>query len=69
MQKLKFKGSINKLYDDSYEIEGTIHGIMVLPDDITLELIDYEFETEIEETFYKDFEERGNYFKELVNSI
>ena len=51
LKNLKFKGSINKLYDDSYEITGTINGIMILPDDITLELIDYEFETEIEEKF------------------
>ena len=40
LKEVVFKGSITKLYDDNFEITGTITGIMVLPDDITLEPVD-----------------------------
>ena len=46
IRKLKsatFEGKVRKLYDDEYELEGVISGIMVLADDITLEDVDYEF--------------------------
>ena len=51
LKEVVFKGSITKLYDDNFEITGTITGIMVLPDDITLEPVDYSFKSEIEEKF------------------
>ena len=51
LKEVIFKGSITKLYDDTFEITGTITGIMVLPDDITLEPVDYSFKSEIEEKF------------------
>ena len=44
-------GSIVKLYDDTYQISGRITGVMVLPDDVTLEDVDYSFESEFEEKF------------------
>ena len=51
LKEVIFKGSITKLYDDTFEITGTITGTMVLPDDITLEPVDYSFKSEIEEKF------------------
>lgn len=51
LKNVTFTGSITKLYNDEYEIKGNITGIMVLPDDITLENIDYSFTSEIEEKF------------------
>lgn len=42
---------IVKLCDNSYEIEGTITGTMILPDDITLEDVEYNFESNIKEKF------------------
>ena len=36
--------------DNTLSIEGTLKGIMILKDDITLETVDYEFNTEIEES-------------------
>ena len=36
LKDVKFEGTITKLCDGNYEIEGKISGIMVLPDDITL---------------------------------
>lgn len=44
-------GSIVKLYDDTYQISGRIIGVMVLPDDVTLEDVDYSFESIFEEKF------------------
>ena len=44
-------GNIVKLYDGSYQIAGKITGVMVLPDDITLEDVDYSFESIFEEKF------------------
>ena len=46
-----FVAKIRKLYDDEYEIEGRLSGVMVLADDITLEDVDYDFSIEIKEEF------------------
>lgn len=51
LKNVEFKGIITKLYDGNYEIAGNITGTMVLPDDITLESVDYSFNSEIEEKF------------------
>lgn len=42
-----FKGRIFKDYEDNLVLEGNITGIMVLPDDITLKDVNYEFKSEI----------------------
>lgn len=49
LNNIHFKGCIKKLIDDTYQLEGTITGIMILPDDITLEDYEYNFTSEIEE--------------------
>ncbi len=46
-----FIGKIRKLYDDEYEVEGILSGVMVLADDITLEDVDYSFSIDIKEDF------------------
>lgn len=54
IRKLKnttFVGTIHKLCDGSYQIVGTLKGIMILPDDITLEDVTYPFEVSLEEKF------------------
>ena len=51
LKNIEFKGIITKLYNDEYEIIGNITGIMILPDDITLEDVEYSFKSEIEEKF------------------
>ncbi len=51
LKNIKVNGSITKLYDDIYEITGSITGIMVLPDDVTLEPVDCNFESKFEEKF------------------
>lgn len=51
-----FKGRIFKDYEDNLVLEGTIQGIMILPDDITLEDVNYEFKTDIYEYIEQVFE-------------
>ena len=51
LRDVKFWGSIIKLCDGDYQISGNLSGIMVLPDDITLEDVDVKFNSEIEESF------------------
>ena len=49
LRDVVFNGSVTKLCDNTYQITGKVTGIMVLPDDITLEPVDYSFESIIEE--------------------
>lgn len=49
LENVKFKGKILKDFDNNLLLEGTILGTMILPDDITLEEVNYEFESEISE--------------------
>ena len=72
IRKLKdtlFEGMIRKLYDDEYEIEGNLHGVMVLADDITLEDVDYEFNISILENFSDLDEDVDNYLKIVNNKL
>lgn len=49
LNNIHFKGSIKKLVDDTYSLEGVLTGTMILADDITLEDYEYNFTSEIEE--------------------
>ena len=49
LDSVNFSGSIVKLIDDSLELDGIVKGIMILPDDITLEDVSYSFDIKIEE--------------------
>lgn len=49
LENVIFKGKITKDYDMNLILEGNISGTMTLPDDITLEDTEYEFQNEIEE--------------------
>ena len=51
LKDVYFEGSIVKLCDGDFQIEGNLKGIMVLPDDITLEDVEVKFSSEIEESF------------------
>ena len=54
-----FKGTITRLFNNDFLLEGKLSGIMVLADDITLEDVDYEFNIEIKE----EFDEFGQNFE------
>ena len=49
LNNVHFKGHLDKLVDDSYELVGVLSGTMIIPDDITLEDFEYNFTSEIEE--------------------
>ena len=51
LKDIKFCGEVTKLCDGDYQLTGTLTGIMVLPDDITLEDVEINFTNEIEENF------------------
>lgn len=46
---ISFKGIISKDYENNLLLEGNVKGIMVLNDDVTLEEVDYKFDTPIYE--------------------
>ena len=60
LKDIKFQGNITKLYDDDFELSGTLTGIMVLPDDLTLEPVDYSFQSKFTEKISEitDFDEK-----------
>lgn len=50
------KGKITRISDDTFSINGVLSGTMVLPDDITLEDVDYNYEIQIDENFGENTE-------------
>ena len=67
LKNIMFNGSIEKLCDDTYQLSGKITGVMVLPDDITLESVDYSFESVIEEKF-SEFDNSGEKSLEIIKN-
>ena len=67
LKNVEFKGAITKLCDDSYELTGHLTGTMVLPDDLTLEDTDYQFESEITEKF-SEFETNEEKSLEIIKN-
>ena len=55
-----FDGKIERIMEDEYCLNGTLSGIMILPDDITLEDVEYKFSTEIDENFTDNDEKSEN---------
>lgn len=64
-----FNGSVKKLYDDDYELEGILSGVMVLADDITLDNVDYKFSISILENFNDLDNEEFNNLKIVNNKL
>ena len=71
IRKLKntnFNGKIRKLYDDEYELEGILSGVMVLADDITLEDVDYEFNVSILDNFSEKLDSESDNNLQIINN-
>ena len=64
-----FKGKITRLGDDTFSIVGILSGTMVLPDDITLEDVDYNYEIQIDENFGESTENSENNIEIVQNTI
>lgn len=69
LKDIKFVGKIIKLCDGNYQIVGTLSGIMVLPDDITLEDVDVSFVSEIEENINENSEVVENNLEIIQNRL
>lgn len=53
LKNINFEGEIFLDEDNKLNLIGKLNGIMILPDDITLEPFEYQFSTEIEEILEK----------------
>ena len=69
LENVIFDGKIERIMEDEYCLNGTLSGIMVLPDDITLEDVEYKFSTEIDENFTDNDEKSENILKIMQNTI
>ncbi len=69
LKEVKIKGSIVKNNLDSYVLNVKISGTMILPCSITLEPVDYKFETEINGIIEEMLEEIDEISKKSENTI
>lgn len=69
LKDLDIEGNISRVDYNTFTINASVAGVMVISDSITLEHIDYEFETEIEGNLDDLYEEIGQIFKKNENSI
>lgn len=67
LKDVRFLGEVTKLCDGDYQISGNLSGIMILPDDITLEDVLVKFNSEIEENF-SEFSRSGEKTLEIVQN-
>ena len=64
-----FKGKITRISDDTFSINGVLSGTMVLPADVTLEDVDYNYEIQIDENFGENTENNENNIEIVQNTI
>lgn len=64
-----FNGKIIRISDDLFNLTGIIDGIMILPDDITLEDVEYHFSSQIEVNFGETVENDENNLEITQNTI
>ena len=69
LKDVSFSGSVIKLCDGDYQISGRLAGIMVLPDDITLEDVCINFSSEIEENFSEFGKQEGKNLEIIQNRL
>ena len=69
LKDVKFAGEITKLGDVDYQITGKLDGIMVLPDDITLEDVEVKFESIIEENFGANYKQEEKILEIIQNRL
>lgn len=65
----RFIGDIKKIDRDNFELNGCISGVMVVPDNVTLEAADYKFSTEISEKINVLEEETDNSLTIVKNRL
>ena len=69
LKSTTFNGKITKLCSGDFQITGNITGTMILPDDITLEDTEYNFNSYIEEKFDENNSNYDNNLKIIQNKL
>ena len=69
LKDTSFNGKIIRISDDLFNLTGIIDGIMILPDDITLEDVEYHFSSQIEVNFGETVENDENNLEITQNTI
>ena len=69
LPKVNLNGKIYYDFEGNLKLEGNCEGIMILPDSITLEDIEYPFSFEIDYVIDKNNEEIGEYFENIKNTL
>ena len=64
-----FEGKITRIDDYNFSIVGILKGTMILPDDITLENVNYDFSIKIDEIFGQKTENSENNLEIVQNTI
>lgn len=68
LQHVMFHGMIHRICD-IYQLEGTLSGTMVLADDVTLEDVDYKFQTNVSEEFSDSLVDEDNNLEIIQNRL
>lgn len=69
LRNIKFVGNITKLCDGDYQISGNLTGIMLLPDDVTLEDVEVKLACDIEENFSEICDEEEKNLEIIQNRL
>ena len=69
LKNVKFSGKIYYDYENNPKLEGTFEGIMILPDAITLDNVEYPFSFEIDYEIVENNEEIKEYLEKSKNTL
>ena len=69
LKNVEFNGKLYYDYENNLKLEGICNGIMVLPDSITLDNIEYPFNFEIDYEIDENNEEIKEYFEKSKNTL
>lgn len=69
LQDTRFCGEVMKLCDGNYQLAGVFSGVMILPDDVTLEDVEVPFTSQIEEKFGENLRNEENNLKIVQNRL
>ena len=67
LKNVTFNGEIIKLYNDDYQISGLLKGKMILPDDVTLEDTEINFQSNINEKI-KDYNSNNDTILKIIQN-
>ena len=69
LKEVKFDGKMYYDYDNNLKLEGECNGVMILPDSITLDDIEYPFSFEIDYEINENNEEIREYYEKNKNTL